>query len=233
MAAEGGSDYNIGPSKFSVLVYRGTPRFTKFYGESLQQMKGGGKVSQVQEQDLEEAKKKTISALKLDCLEALREKAGDKYYFMRNGVKIDVLEATPLAKAGEEKESFPFRAKAKATLITFRKEDSYQFAKEYLLSRVPKENLLLPDSLDVRYSLDNSDFSEDKLLLIFNISGKTYPRISLNELKKSLADKSLREARASLINQFSLEKIQFSLFPPWARKMPSDIKRIKVFYPLH
>jgi len=235
IAAEGGADYNIGPSKFSIVAFRGTPRYTKFYGESFKPMTGGGEVPQVKKEDLENAEKILIEKAKIESEKALEAKIPTEFLFLKEIFETKILEKFSLAQIGTETEKFNFQVRANCTTISFLRQDINNFAKEYISSQIHEDKKLFDekDGLKIEYSPEKLfSFESGKTTLSLNFSAKIYSEIDLDSLKKGLAGKSLAETKTFLENQPDILRTEVRFSPFWIRNVPKDIKKIEIQYPL-
>lgn len=231
IADKDGADYNIGPSSFSIVSFRGTPRYTKFYGESSQPMAGGGENPQVTKEDLDNAEKILVGRIKSEMRDALKQNIPDDFIFRDDILETEILEKSPLAKEGAEAEKFTYQVKAKARTISFRKRDLESFAKEFILSQVDKGKAVYSESLRVDYSAENIDFNS-KTDLSLNISAKVYPEIDIMALKKSLVGKSSVGAKTFLESYPQVDRTNIVFFPIWVKNIPENIDKISVEYPM-
>lgn len=232
IATEPGEDYNIGPSYFSIVAFRGTPRYTKFYGESLQPMAGGGQVSQVIKEDLEMAENILTEKAKVGLKEALKSKIPAEFVFLEPALEIKILDKFSLAKAGDETEKFNFQVKAKSAIISFKKEDVENFSEKFILSQIPKGKSLYRESLKIEYLPEAVNFETGKLSLSLNFSAKIYPEIDELTFRKGFMGKSLAEVKIFLESQPEISQTEIRVFPFWVKSIPKDIEKIEIKYPL-
>jgi len=233
IAAEGGADYNIGPSKFSIVAFRGTPRYTKFYGESSETMTGGGEAPQVKKEDLENAEKILTEKAKIESEEALEAKIPTEFLFSKEIFETKILEKFSPAQIGAEIEKFNFQVRVNCTTISFLKEDINNFAKEYISSQIPKDKKLFDESLKIEYSPEKPfSFESAKTTLSLNFSAKIYSEIDLDSFKKGLAGKSLAETKTFLENQPDILWTEVRFSPFWQRSVPKSLEKIEIKYPL-
>jgi hypothetical protein len=232
IAAEGGSQYNIGPSDFSVVAFKGSPRYFKYYGKSFGPMKGGGEFQVVAKEDLERAEKELINLATQKTKEILGKKIGNGFSFSEDVIEISVLEKNSSAKEGDEKEKFDFQIKVKIKTIIFSKDDLSNFAKDYLASKIQPEKEFYQPSLKIDLKGEVKNFELGKAGFQMRISGKVYPKIDPLSIKKAIAGKSLEETKFFLLNQKEISKSKIEIYPFWIKKIPDDIKRIEILYPL-
>lgn len=232
VAAEPGSDYNIEPSHFSIIAFRGTPRYTKYYGESFQPMTGGGEFPQVKKEDLENAEKTLIEKAKTESESALKEKIPAESLFSEEIMQTEILEKFSLSPQGAEVEKFTFQVKAKSSTLSFKKEDLNSFAKGFISSQIPEDKNILDESLKIEYLVDTFDIEKGRAVLNLDVSAKTYPAVDLLSLKKSIVGKNFNETKIFLENQSYTLKTQIHFFPFWVRSVPANIEKIEIQYPL-
>ena len=232
IAAEAGEEYNIGPSHFSIFVFRGTPRYTKFYGESFEAMKGGGESPQVTEEDLERVEEILIDRVKLEVEKALENETASDFVFVKNIAEIEILEKVSLAKAGDEKDSFNFKVRAKGITLLFKKEDVENFVKNFILLQIVEDESIYEESLNIDYTPDILDLDSGRIVLSLVFSAELYPKIDLFLLKKALIGKSLKEAETFLEGQSEIINTEIKLWPFWVTSIPQKLDKIEINYPL-
>jgi len=231
IAAEGGADYNISPSKFSIIAFRGTPRYTKYYGESFEAMIGGGEVPQVKKEDLENAQNLLIEKAKTESKSALKEMIPAEFLFSEDALEIKILDKFSSTKEGDSVEKFNFQVKAKSTTIAFKKADLDNFAKDFILSQIAEGKKLFEESLKIEYSPETVNYETGKIYLSLNFSAKIYSEIDIDSFKKALIGKSLTETRTFLENQPDIIQSEVRFSPFWIKNIPDDTEKIKIQYP--
>lgn len=233
-AAEPGEEYNIGPSHFSIVAYKGTPKYTKYYGESFESMKGGGDSFKVTAQDIENAQDSLIDKVEDKAITALESKITDEFIFLEDVLDTEIIEISSLAQEGDVLEKFTSRATIRVTTIVFKKEQVRNFAKEFISSKIPAEKLLYEESLSINYTPQVVNFESGKVIVVLNLSVTTYPDIDLQFLKKELSGKSLIEAESLLEQQpeFRGEVKPWPFWAFWVKSVPENLDKIEIEYPI-
>lgn len=231
IAAEPGSDYNIGPTTFSVVAFRGTPRFDKYYGESKEPMVGGGEVSQVTKVDLENAEKILTERVEKEMEQVIKNEIPEGFVFLPETLKTEIVEKISLAKEGEEVEKFLFQIKARAITIAFKRENLENLLLEHISHQIPEDEEIFPKSLKINHSLEKIDFPSFNVTLSVDFSIQTFPKIDILNIKNILAGKSFREAKKFLEQQPEISKVKI-ISPFWARKIPKNLEKIELEYPI-
>lgn len=232
IAAEPGSDYNIGPSNFSIIALRGTPKYTKYYGESFQPMAGGGEFPQVTKEDIENAQNLLIEKVKTESENALKEKIPVEFLFSKEIVETKILDKFSLSQPGAEVEKFISQVKAKSTTLSFNKEKLNSFTKQFILSQIPTDKNIFEESLKIEYLPETFNLEAGNANLNLNFSTKVYPVVDLVSLKNNLVGKDFAETKIFLENQPYVLQTQIRFFPFWVRNVPKDIDKIDIKYPL-
>lgn len=231
-AAEGGADYNIGPSEFSILAFKGTPKYFKYYGKSFEPMRGGGEFPVVKKENLEDAEKSLLDLAKNKASEILKNKIQENFIILEDAFLVEVLDKNTTAKEGDEVEEFIFQTKLKIKTIIFTKENLLNFARDYIISQLPKGKEAYFQSLKFNPKTEVFNFELGKITLSLEVSLKTYPILDVIYLKKGLAGKSLTEARTFLLHHPEFLKVQIDVLPFWVKKVPENINQIEIHYPL-
>ncbi len=232
IAAEPGPDYNIGPTTFSVVAFRGTPRYDKYYGESKEPMVGGGEAFQVKKSDLENAERLLEEKVRKEMEQTINNEIPSDFLFLPETLEIKILDKSPLAKEGQEVEKFLFQMKAKAMALAFKKENLENFLFEYIQQQVPEDQEVFKESLKMTRSLEKIEFPLSKAILSIDGSIQIYPKLDLLSLKKALAGKHLSEAKKFFEQQPEILRIEISPLPFWRKTIPKEEEKIEVEYPI-
>jgi len=164
--------------------------------------------------------------------EILEKKIEEKFSFSEDAIEIFVLEKNCLAKEGDEKEKFNFQIRAKIKTIIFSREDLSNFAKSYLRSKIsPEKEFYLP-SLKIDLKGEVKNFELGKASFQARLSVKVYSKLDPLSIKKAIAGKSLEETKLFFLNQKEISKSKIEIYPFWVKKIPDDIKKIEIYYPL-
>jgi flagellar basal body-associated protein FliL len=81
-----GEDYNIGPTRFSIPGFKGSPKYEGFYGESSKSMSGGssGKSVDVSDLDMEKGKETLREKIKTALETKMQSSVPDGYSFSKD-----------------------------------------------------------------------------------------------------------------------------------------------------
>lgn len=230
IAAEGGEDYNIGPSKFSVVAFKGTERFFKYWGESFEPMKGGGEAKTVKKEDLENA----LNSLKEKIAkqlgkEILKKETPENKIFPEDAISVEILDQNFSAKEGDEVEKFVLKIKAKIKTVLLDKENLQKFLEKEFYSNFGQGKKILKETEKLSVSSSVVNFENGKFLIFLRDSVKVLPEIETAIIKKEIAGEKIAEAKKKLENFKGIEKMKMNIFPFWISKIPENLEKIEVF----
>ena len=201
-------------------------------------MGGGGSIPQVTEDDLESAKNILTEQL-LDRLdeslenilrtEALRlDREPTDFVLLQEAIQKEVLEISSETEVGAEVPSFDLRARVRVNALVFKKSDLENFAKEFILTQIPKDKKLKEESLNIDSKVESIDPEVGMIVLDLKISAIIYSDINFTLLQESLKGKSFEECKIILENQREITQAQITGWPFWVKEVPQDIKKIKL-----
>ncbi len=231
LAMEAGDEYNSDPIDFKISIFKGTPKYDKFYGRSEGKISGGFKGMSATIADTE--KEVAFSELEASLKDKLLAKATDQipsgFILYKGAAFLKIDERSVEFAPGDS--NVP--VKVKGTLYGF------LLSEETLTPKIAKAGVseyddapvYIPNIRDLTFSLLDTDISySDVQSINFNISGN--PKIvwtfDETEFKQSLLSKKKSEFNQILSQYTNVQSAQLSLSPFWIRSFPSKLKDIKV-----
>ncbi|MDD3614411.1 MAG: hypothetical protein PHF40_01685 [Candidatus Pacebacteria bacterium] len=230
IADQPGESYNIGPTKFTIPGFQGTPRYEKFYAESLKPMTGGytGQTKVVGQEDINNAKKKIADIAYVSLNEELQTKLPAKSVILDDAKQLIVTSVTTTPQLGEKAEEFEMTAKVVLKVLAFKEDDVKQLFNALALRDNPgwQEKELF--SYHFEYGVPRVDF--DKKLLSFPVSATLVFRdpVDVNQFKNQLAGKSTKDLNQLFKQYKNIEKINVYIWPKFLEFLPLNESRIKV-----
>lgn len=233
IADEAGPDYNIGTSKFSIPGFEGGSKYDKFYARSEKPMTGGGldesEAASVSQQDISEAKQKTESALKAQINEDLNQVLAPGEVLLPEAEEQEISESAPLAKAGDVKNSFDYRAKGRISALVFSGDEVKKAIIEALKQKSGNPALADPLAVRIEYRQVSADFQAKTIRI--KIRGKVFlmPEINLDQLKKDVLGKSENQVREVLRNYSQIEGVEVNFWPEFfPARIPQYAKQVEI-----
>lgn len=230
VAAEPGESYNIGTSNFSLPGLAGSALYTKIYGKSFQDMKGGAQkeVAVVTKEDLSGARDGLVESLTAQALESLRSKIPPSQLLVEKSIQSEVLTDRSLIKEGAELDQFNYVAKVKVSAFVFEKGDAELLAKHILKEHLQETEQLEKESVNIVYEGGERDQDSDTLAIETNIFAKSYHEIDARSLAEGLQGISKGQAANILSAYPYLARAELSLWPFWVNTLPKDPERVNV-----
>ncbi|MDD5606341.1 MAG: hypothetical protein PHN37_00535 [Candidatus Pacebacteria bacterium] len=221
IAAEPGPEYNIGPTTFSIPGFAGTAKYTTFYAKSFEPMKGGisQEVSQVKQEDLNQAEEQLLDRMKKEAKEKLLEKVSADFSLIEPIIKYEALEISYSVPAETTQDSFILEIEIQANGFIFKKSEMQEFIKK-IASKELEGNLIKPGSLKTNYE------NGTELKTFFSLM--IYPEIDILELKKSIISLTKPQTIFTLQER---EEIFKAIIKSWSflrKRVPENLEKIEM-----
>lgn len=229
--AEAGEAYNSAPLDFKVLGFKGTPKYSKFYGRSKGEITGGFKGRSPVLSDIE--KENAFSELKTTLQEKLLKKAAgqipDGFILFKDAVFLNVDEQS-VAFVSEGNE-LPVKIKGTLYGFLFNEQKLTKKITEDSVANYDESDVYIPNIKDLIFSLPDSGISfSDVQNINFNLSGpaKIIWRFDNAKLSAELLGKAKKDFNQILSQYPNIESANLVLSPFWVRTLPSKTKDIKI-----
>ncbi len=232
VAVEGGTEYNIGPSTFSIPGFKGTPKYTAFYAKSSSSMSGGfiGEVKVVTEEDVKRAREALRTELTKKVSQEFDEKKPEGFVFLDGAKREDEGETTFTKNAGDAADAFTIKGTKKVSALLFREGDVREFVAKVVASRLKDISLFTKGSETLRYEVMNADFEKGIVRLRVAVEEELIPVIDAERIKRDLKGKSEVEVRKYFAeDRPDIERAKVTFFPRFfVRRVPSSERNIEV-----
>lgn len=230
VAAETGSDYNIGPSNFSLPGLLGSALYTLVYGKSSQDMAGGGRtqVSVVTKEDLRSAEEAFTKELLASAKDQLYKSSLAPTTIIDESLREEVIKASSSVEEGAPISQFHVTGKVKVRALAFSQNELEALAKEIVTIGMSKDEKLQEQTLSIIRKSATFASATQKALLELEIRAKVYQDIDREELKQLLLQRSKAEAQQFLLDYPQIEKFEFSFFPFWKQEI-GDLTNFGLF----
>lgn len=128
-ADETGEAYNIAPSKFTIPGFEGTPKYTAFYGQSAEAMKGGakGKMRVATKSDIDGATQIVSLDLKNKVKDEFNKKIPIDLKMLDNSQVLEVVSTDSTLEPDDPGKEFTITVKVKAWGLAFKENDAYSW----------------------------------------------------------------------------------------------------------
>lgn len=229
-ADEAGEAYNIGPSNFKIPGFEGTPKYTAFYGRSIDPMAGGakGKMRVATEDDIEGAMEIVSVELKNKVQEQFDKKIPDDLKLLKDSQILEVTESESSLEADQPGKEFLITIKAKAWGLAFRENDIFSLIEESISDKISENKILLSSSIKIDYGETEIDLARGKATFSCKIEADAAWKINEQVIKDKLAGKDEIEVRKYLSSLSEIEGAKVIFWPFWVKRIPRNENKIKI-----
>jgi len=237
-AADSGEEYNSEPIDFTIVGFKGGPKYDGFYARSAEELSGGlvGFVPVASESKKAEAINSLRESLRTRLLSKATEQIPEGFILFDNAVSLEVTkEEIDLKAEGSE-----IPVKIEGTLYGF------LFEEEELSKAISDSALDLPEeSMDEVYisNLEDLTFTilnkpesfKDIKSINFSLSGRQNIvwRIDADTIASDLLDTRRKDFGQKMLEYPNVASADLVLKPIWRKTIPDEIEKVdvKVNYP--
>lgn len=230
VADESGEDYNVGPGKFTIPGFTGTPKYTAFYGRSSEPMTGGaiGIAKIISQEDLNRAKENLSKELREQAFQELKQAmAGD--LIVPDSATREILNYLgPAIVAGQRAEKFVLSPKIVLESLAINEKDVKTLLAKSLGDKISEQKELLNSSLTVQYNQVNTDWASGTLNLQIVGKGLTREKINIGQLKTQLRGRDENTIGDILSQMPQIETMKINFWPFWVKRIPQKLEKIRI-----
>ncbi len=217
---EASNDYLISPSYFTILGFKGTPKYAGFYALSVEPMAIVENAS-ISKEELEknknELQNKLAQELKSDTLSTLKD-SDLKLIDGASIIKIDDFKVNGRFLSMKITwQSLFFKEKDLKTMISYFISSHYPDLKNFAF----EDNIVYPEASRV-------DFKKGELFFTFNIDKSNALPADIDGLKKELAGRDETGMRTIISDKSYINSAAISLWPFWVSRAPINLKKINI-----
>ncbi|MEK7616043.1 MAG: hypothetical protein AAB420_02435 [Patescibacteria group bacterium] len=221
-----GKEYNIGPARFTIPGFEGTPRYDLFYAVSSEPMTGGliGTAKVVSEQDYIKAQEELTTKAKQEAVLALKEQLGNFTTFEPYDITVGI----PIvnAKAGEAADSLEMKIQASVSTIAFRPDDVLLLIQRYLDKNGNLE--LITKDLDVSHKLLSTDTTTKSVRFETTVKGRAAGKLDQQKILKEIPGMNETDLESYFKSIDEVFKAKIMLSPFWVSDVPKNPKKIEL-----
>lgn len=229
-ADQAGAEYNIGPSKFTIPGFQGSPKYTTFYARSGVAMSGGavGVFKIVSQEDFDKAKNELWQSLQPALDREFKAQIPAGFKIIDNALQEEMGSVSSDVGVGGQAEKFTLTLKGTATVLLFDEKDILAIATQKMVDKI-KDSQPTSGKIDqIDYSNSQADFSKGQLSFGAKINGKITCKVASDQLQKELAGKNENEIKEIIARHPEIDKAQVIFWPFWVKSVPSNLDKIKV-----
>lgn len=233
-AAKAGEDYNSEPLDFKIVGFKGTVKYSKFYGRSKGEITGGyeGKAPVISDEQRLSVSNEMKNALQAKLFKKATDQIPDELVLFKDAIHFNI-DNNNIDVSSVTKDSM-LSIKLKGTLY------GLLFNKEKLAKKIAENNskdydgspLYMSNIQDLTFALSNENkvsFSELKNIN-FNLKGITKIVWKLDEsrLVADLLGKSKKDFNQILLQYPNIDSAELVISPFWKMSFPDKKKDVKI-----
>ena len=236
-ASVAGAEYNSAPLDFTILGFKGTPKYSKIYARSKGDIKGGfvGKAPAVSAADQASAISDLKNALGAKLLQKAMDQIPKGFVLFKSAtfLNTDSLNNQPdVSSAYNPDNSVTLTLKGTLDGILL---DEQKLTKKIAADNIDKydgSDVYIPNIRDLTFTLSNKDNASfaDVKNINFNLKGaaKIVWRVDANSLRANLLGKSKKDFSQVLLEYPNIDSADLVVNPFWRMSLPDKSKDIKV-----
>ena len=224
-----GSQYAIGPSRFTMPGLEGSDLATKVYArsESAFSAPGGTGSKTVSEGDIESA----YAALrtKAEAEINLRGNLPEGFVVWDEARNVELADRQTSRQAGESGETFTASVKVVERAIAFKQADLDRYIEDAILADLPEEKTILPKSKQVTFAGSPVvDYTNGTINASLQVAVDVIDKIDAESFRGAIVNKNQEEIKGILNSYRGIESTEVNLWPFWVGEVPSNKERVTV-----
>jgi len=236
-ASIAGEEYNSDPLDFTILGFKGTARYSKFYGRSKDQITGGfkGKAPLISDADKLTATNDLKKSLQTKLYQKATGQIPSGFILFKDAVFLN-LDDINIDNAAAKDNMLPLTLKGTLYGFLFNEEKLTQKIAEDNISGFDGSPVYLSNIADLIFSFPDEDNISltnnlaDVKNINFNLSGATKIiwKIDENKLTGDLLGKAKKDFKQIFAQYPDIDLAALSISPFWKMSIPDKAKDIKV-----
>lgn len=230
VADQAGEEYNIGPSKFTIPGFQGSPKYSAFYARSGAAMSGGaaGIFRVVSQEDFDKAKNELWQSLQPALDREFKAQIPGGFKILSNALKEEIGSVTSNIEVGGQAEKFTLTLKGTAKVLLFDEKDILEIAAKKTADKIKDSQQVSAKTDQVDYSDSQADFSKGQLNFRAKINGKLIWKVDGEQLQNEVAGKDENGIKEILARHPEIDKAQVIFWPFWVKSVPDNLDKIKI-----
>lgn len=234
-AAEAGPEYNSGPLDFAIFGFKGTPKYSKFYARSKDDISGGfkGKVAIISDEDRQNAMTELKAALQTKLFQRATDQLPAGFVLFKDAALLEINEdLTDLTSTlPPDDNMLPVKLKGILYGFLFNEDKLAKKIAEDKVADYDDSAVSLFNIRDLNFSLSNKNISpRDVKSINFNLKGETKIvwKIDESRLITDLLGKSKKDFQQILSGYPNIISADLVISPFWKSSFPDKANDIKV-----
>lgn len=231
--AEGGEEYNSVPLDFKIFGFKGTPKYSKFYARSKEEITGGfkGKSPVVSSLDKVTAVSELKATLETKLLKKVIDQIPSGFILFKNAIFLNINDKNISFTPGKNSTVL---VNTKGTLYGFLFDEKKLTKKiaEDIIEKYDGSEVYIPNIRDLTFSLsdkENISFADVKNIS-FNLVGTPKIIWKVDEIKfiTDILNKKKKDFNQILLQYPNIESAELVIRPFWKTSFPEASKNIEI-----
>ncbi len=230
VADQAGAEYNIGPSRFNIPGFSGTPKYDAFYGRSTAAMSGGasGLKKVVTQADFDKAKQELWETLKPTLDKEFKAQIPAGLKMLEGSFSEEIAGAESSVAVGSPADNFSLTVKGAAKAVLFDENDILELIKQKINGQLAEDKKLVSDQESLVYQNVKADFNKGLLSFKIKYNGLIVWKIKTDDLAKEVAGKKEQEIKEIFDKHSEISQAKVVFWPFWVKSVPTNLDKIKI-----
>ncbi|QQR50140.1 hypothetical protein IPF86_03615 [Candidatus Nomurabacteria bacterium] len=231
-ATEPGPEYNTDLTDFTIVGFKGTSKYTGYYGRSKTEITGGtsGLVNTITPEAATAAYTDVSTKLEKTLADRIRNELPEGFVLFDDALFITLDSKVPPTQSSEP--AIPVTASGSAQAFIFKKTDLYQTIAKSLVPNFDELPVTIPNLDSLSFTLTNKATMNPKSVtsVSFTLGGQTNIvwDVASEEIIDSLLDKKKRDFESIMSTYKNIDSALVVLRPFWQTTFPSKREAIHV-----
>ena len=226
-----GEEYNIDFTDFTIVGFKGTAKYEKFYARSKTEITGGlrGQMHIVSSEEGQQAVLALRQVLSTRLKNQIAAQTPPGFVVFDDSIYIST-ESTEFFES--EEESIPLVEKGTLYAFIFDESELAKAVSEAVVSQFEGSDVTISNLGDIAFQLTNKEqvSPEKDTAITFSLSGQAKIVWDIDEegLKSDLVGRHKREFQIILSDYKNIDRAEVVIKPFWKKTFPDKIKDIKI-----
>ena len=228
VADQAGDDYNVGPGRFTIPGFQGTPKYAAFYGQSKSAMSGGaaGLMKVLAQDDYDKAKNALWQNLQPALDSEFKSQLPSGLKIVNGAMKEEISGVETDVTVGSPAEKFTMTLKGTAMAVLFDEEDILEIIKGKLSDELSsgKELALAPEQIS--YQLASVDHLHGQVSMKVKATGSLIWKIDSEGLKREISGQKEKAIREIFAKHSEVDTAKVIFWPFWVTSAPANLDKV-------
>ena len=227
-----GEEYNSDLTDFTIIGFKNSSKYDKFYARSKTKISGGlvGKFYVASEEEQDKVEAELTKTLQDKLFQQIDSQIPSGFVYYKDAIFFEFIKVQEFLKG--ETSSIPFTIKGTIKVLLFKEESLTNIISKTLIEDIDASKVVIPKLRELQISIKNKEqINLNKAKEApFSLSGslKLVWKIDEEELAKSFANQKKKNFSNILSQYKNIDSAEATVRPFWKSAFPEDYKSIKI-----